>query len=107
MKYNDLITYNEPSSSYIGTIILNIKGIANPVILNNINIFFGGSQDFSVSTTIAVLTIDVNPSGIITIETLQSEAAAIMQAESITIHSGTLISIGSSNDQGNSVVSLG
>lgn len=98
MQYNDLITYNEPSSNYVGTIILNIRGIANPVILNNINIFFGGNQDYSVSTTIAVLSIDVNPSGIITIETLQGEAAAIMQAESITIHSSTLISIGSPTD---------
>lgn len=93
MRYNDLIAYNQPGVAYDGTVILKIEGILNPIILNNIMINFGGNQDYSVATTIGVISLDVDPTGVITIEALAKEGAALIQAKEITIHSGTLISV--------------
>lgn len=93
MLYNDTINYNQSGIDYNGTIILIIDGISNPVILNNIKINFGGNEDYSVATAIGVISIDLDPTGIITIETLGREGAALIQAKEITIHSGTLVSV--------------
>ena len=93
MLYNDLITYDQTAVQYDGTVILKIEGILNPIILNNIKINFTANEDFSVGTTIGVISIDVDPTGIITIEALNKEGAALVQASEITIHSGTLVSV--------------
>jgi hypothetical protein len=93
MLYNDTINYNQSGIDYNGTIILIIEGILNPVILNNIKINFGANEDYSVATAIGVISIDLDPTGIITIETLGREGAALIQAKEITIHSGTLVSV--------------
>lgn len=93
MLYNDVIDYNQSGILYDGTIILVIDGISNPVILNNIKLNFGGNEDYSVGTTIGVISIDLDPTGVITIETLGKEGAALIQAKEITIHSGTLVSV--------------
>ena len=93
MLYNDTIDYNQSGILYDGTIVLIIEGISNPVILNNIKVNFGGKEDYSVATAIGVISIDLEPTGIITIETLGKEGAALIQAKEITIHSGTLVSV--------------
>ena len=93
MLYNDIIDYNQSGIQYDGTVILIIEGISNPVILNNIKVNFGGKEDYSVATAIGVISIDLDPTGIITIETLGREGAALIQASEITIHSGTLVSV--------------
>lgn len=93
MLYNDIINYDQSNVQYSGTVILIIEGISNPVILNDIKINFGGKEDYSVATTIGVISIDLDPTGVITIETLEREGAALIQAREITIHSGTLVSV--------------
>lgn len=93
MLYNDFIDYNQSNVEYNGTVILIIEGISNPVILNDIKINFGGKEDYSVATAIGVISIDLDPTGVITIETLGREGAALIQASEITIHSGTLVSV--------------
>jgi hypothetical protein len=93
MLYNDIIDYNQSSIQYNGTIVLIIEGILNPVILNNIKVNFGGEEDYSVASSIGVISVDLAPTGVITIQALEKEGAALIQASEITIHSGTLISI--------------
>lgn len=93
MRYNDLVTYNQSGVLYDGTVVLKIQGIANPIILNNILIHFAGNEDYSVGTTIGVISVDVDPTGVITIEALAKEGAALIQANEITIHSETLVSV--------------
>lgn len=93
MRYNDLIGYNQAAVQYDGTVILKIEGLSNPIILNNIKINFSGKEDYSTGTTIGVISVDISPSGIITIETSAREGAALIQANEITIHSDTLVSI--------------
>jgi len=93
MLYNDLIDYSQSGIQYSGTIVLIIEGISNPVILNDIRVNFGGRQDYSVATAIGVVSIDVAPSGVITIQALQREGAALIEAKEITIHSGTFVTV--------------
>jgi hypothetical protein len=93
MFYNDIIDYNQSGILYNGTIVLIIEGISNPVILNDVKVNFGGKEDYSVATAIGVISIDLDPTGVITIETLGREGAALIQASEITIHSGTLVSV--------------
>jgi hypothetical protein len=93
MLYNDIIDYNQSGIQYNGTIVLIIEGISNPVILNDIKVNFGGKEDYSVASSIGVISVDLAPTGVITIQALEKEGAALIQASEITIHSGTLISI--------------
>ena len=93
MLYNDLIDYNQSGIQYNGTVVLIIEGILNPIILNDIKVNFGGKQDYSVASSIGVISVDLAPTGVITIQALEKEGAALIQASEITIHSGTLISI--------------
>lgn len=94
MLYNQDITYNQSGFSYVGIVVIKIKGISNPIILNDIKVFFSNNQDYSTATTIAVLSVDIAPSGYITIEALQSEGSALIQAETITVYSNTTVGIG-------------
>jgi len=93
MLYNDLIQYNQDGISYIGDVVLKIQGISNPIILNNITINFSSSQYYSSATTIAVISIDLAPSGIITIEALPDQGAAILEATKINVLSDTSVSL--------------
>ena len=93
MLYNDIIDYNQSGIQYNGTIVLIIEGISNPVILNDIKVNFGGKEDYSVASSIGVVSVDLAPTGVITIQALEKEGAALIQASEITIHSSTLISI--------------
>jgi hypothetical protein len=93
MLYNDFIDYSQSGIQYNGTIVLIIEGISNPIILNNIKVNFGGKEDYSTGSSIGVISIDLAPTGVITIQALEKEGAALIQASEITIHSGTLISI--------------
>lgn len=94
MLYNQDITYNQSGFSYVGMVVIKIKGISNPIILNDIKVYFSDIQDYSTATTIAVLSVDIAPSGYITIEALQNEGSALIQAETITVYSNTTVGIG-------------
>ena len=93
MTYNEIITYNQEGFTYIGTVVLKIQGISNPIVLNNINIVYIDNIDYSTTTTIGVISVDVGPTGVITISATNEQASALIQMSGLTIHSGTLISV--------------
>lgn len=93
MLYNDLVGYSQDGVSYIGDVVLKIQGISNSITLNNIRINFSADQNYSSTTTIAVISIDIAPSGVITIEALPSQAGAILQATKINVLSNTSVSV--------------
>jgi hypothetical protein len=80
MLYNDSITYNQSNISYFGSLIINIAGISNPITIGNINVIQVAGEDYSNSTTIAVMSIDYTSSGVMTIQVSSSQAGAIYQA---------------------------
>lgn len=94
MLYNEAVTYEEPGFDYIGIVVLKIQGILDPIILNDIKVIFAGKQDYSTATTIAVLSVDVAPTGYITIEALDDSGAALIEAQTITVYSNTVVGIG-------------
>lgn len=79
MLYNQNITYNQPGLSYIGTVIINVLGISNPIIISNLNVAVSTSQDYSNATTVAVISYDIYSEGILTIQATESQANAIVQ----------------------------
>jgi len=93
MLYNDTIIYNQPGISYIGSLVIKIASISLPIVLNNINIVFAGAADYSNATTIAVLSIDIAPGGLITIETVEENLGALSSIETLTIYEGSIIGI--------------
>jgi len=93
MLYNGPIAYNEPAISYSGTLIINAPSLLSPIILNNISILFGGSEDYSNYTTIAFITMDVSSTGVVSIEVLDEDLSALVSVESIAITDDSEIAI--------------
>jgi len=94
MIYNDTVFYEQSGVNYIGSLIIKVASLPAPIILNNIKISFAGTQDYSNKTTIAVLSIDVSPSGIITIETVEENLSALTSIEAVTIYEGNVVGLG-------------
>jgi hypothetical protein len=90
MLYNTSIGYSQPNYSYIGTLVIYAQSLSSPIILNNITILIGGQEDYSNYTTIALISMDISPSGIISVEVLNEDIAAIVSAQSIAIQSGEI-----------------
>ena len=93
MIYNEAITYNSPNVSYDGTLIIYASSLINPIILNNITIFYSSTEDYSNLTTIGVLSIDINPQGIVSIQVLDEDVDAISSAQIISVGASGEISI--------------
>jgi hypothetical protein len=85
MLYDDLISYNESNVAYNGTLILNVLGLSNPIIVNNARVIISTSEDFSNFTTGGIITYDVNSYGLMTMEVTDEQASAIIDAEFIII----------------------
>lgn len=85
MLYDDLISYNESNVAYNGTLILNIIGLSNPVVVGNARVIISTSEDFSNFTTGGVITYDINSHGIMTMEVTDEQANAILEADFIVI----------------------
>lgn len=84
MFYNDIITYNHNNISYNGVLYLNIIGLSNPIILNNIKVIFTtGEIDFSNATTIGIVTYDISPSGIVTISGAQNQLYGVSASTTV------------------------
>lgn len=94
MLYDDTLSYNQPGVNYIGSLIIKVASIPLPIVLNNIKISFAGAADYSNKTTIAVLSIDVSASGIITIETVEENLSALTSIEAVTIYEGNVVGLG-------------
>jgi hypothetical protein len=84
MLYNENISYSQPGLTYIGTIVINVVSLNNPIILSNIFVTVNSTEDYSNATTVAVLSYDIMPEGILVIEATESQASAIVQIASQT-----------------------
>jgi hypothetical protein len=89
MLYNDLINYNQTNITYVGVVQINVAGISNPIILSNITVAIATEPDYSNATTIGFVTYDFAPTGILTIESSQEVAEALVGAEMIYINSAS------------------
>jgi hypothetical protein len=89
MLYNQNISYNQQGLTYIGTVIINILGISNPIIISNLNVAVSTSQDYSNATTIAVISYDIMPDGILVVEATESQASAIVEIVTNSSQIGT------------------
>jgi hypothetical protein len=83
--------YNEPSISYAGTLIINVQGLPNPIILNNINVITSTKQDYSTASTIGVISIDYAPTGIITLEVGSSQSGQLLNSLGSIRTSGEIV----------------
>jgi hypothetical protein len=85
------MTYNEPSISYAGTLIINVQGLPNPIILNGINVITSTRQDYSTASTIGVISIDYAPTGIITLEVGSSQSGQLLNSLGSIRTSGEIV----------------
>lgn len=93
MLYNANLTYDNPNYTYNGTLIIKAQSLIDPIVLNNITISFSLNEDYSNYTTIAIVSMDVSPSGIITLEVLDEDVSAISSAQVISVGASGEISI--------------
>ena len=92
MLYNSNLTYNNPNYLYTGTLIINAPSLANPIILNNIVVFYATNEDFSNFTTIAVSSIDITGNEI-SVEASDDQVEALASASIISISGDAEITI--------------
>lgn len=85
MKYNDTILYNGSGILYNGNLVLNIKGIANPVRVNDVQIVIIGDIDYSNFTSGGTIQIDVVPTSEIIFTLTDVQATAILDLETVNI----------------------
>ena len=85
------IRYSEPLVSYAGTLIINVQGLSNPIILNNISVITNTRQDYSNATTIGVISIDYAPTGIITLEVGSSQSGQLLNSLGSIRTSGEIV----------------
>jgi hypothetical protein len=93
MIYNEAITYDSPNVSYNGTLIIYANSLINPIVLNNITIFYSSNEDYSNLTTIGVISMDISPQGIVSVEVLDKDVSAILSAQVISVGTPGEISI--------------
>lgn len=102
MLYNELISYNQTNVTYNGTLILNVLGLNSPVIVNNATVLFSTVEDTSNFTTMGIISYDVDPYGIMTLEVTQDQADAILEANFIVIETSAEVQM--AQDQSGAVV---
>jgi hypothetical protein len=86
MLYNESeIIYNKPNYSYLGTLVIYASGLQSPITLNNIAIVLGGQEDYSNFTTIAFISMDISPTGVVSIEVLDEDVSALLSVETIAV----------------------
>lgn len=94
MLYNEPgILYGTPGLSYVGTLILNVTGTISPIIIEEATIIFDLKEDYSNATTIGLISIDTDPYGIMTFSTTDSQANAILQAETIIVYPDSEVAV--------------
>ena len=118
--YEAQLGYDHPSITYAGTLIINVQGLANPIILNNITVITLVEDDYSTASTIGVMSIDYvpignigivstdyGPSGSIGIVSIDYGPSGIVTLEVGSSESGQLLnSLGSITTSGEIIVEL-
>lgn len=102
MLYNELISYNQTNVTYNGTLILNVLGLNSPIIVNNATVLFSTVEDTSNFTTMGIISYDVDPYGIMTLEVTQDQADAILEANFIVIETSAEVQM--AQDQSGAVL---
>jgi hypothetical protein len=87
MLYNSTFSYNSSGILYTGSLILNIPGIYNPILINDIRIIIDPVEDYSNNTTIGIVTYDISATGVMSFQTTESQAEAIVGSQVITLNS--------------------
>jgi len=85
--YDDNISYNEPSFSYQGSILIKIPSINSQIQIPNAKIKIVAYEDMSNSSTIGIVSYNYGPTGILEITALQEQATAIVQAVEVSASS--------------------
>jgi len=93
MIYNEAISYNSPNVTYGGTLIIYADSLINPITLTNVTIFYSANEDYSNYTSIGVISIDISPQGVITVEVLDQDVSALISAQVISVGANNEISI--------------
>jgi len=91
--YNMEIAYSQNNATYSGTIIIYAPSLNNPIILNNISILNSDQLNLSNYTTVAVLTIDTAPDGIITVSVVDETVSALVGITSFSNLGDGLIAV--------------
>lgn len=105
--YEAQLGYDHPSITYAGTLIINVQGLANPIILNNITVITLVEDDYSTASTIGVMSIDYVPIGSIGIVSIDYGPSGIVTLEVGSSESGQLLnSLGSITTSGEIIVEL-
>ena len=94
--YESQLGYDHPSISYAGTLIINVEGLANPIILNNITVITLVEDDYSTASTIGVMSIDYVPSGnigVVSIDYAPSGSIGVVSIDYVPIGSIGIVSI--------------
>lgn len=90
MLYDSPISYAEPNIGYVGSLVITAPSLSSPITLNNIGIIFGGLEDYSNYTTIAVVSMSVNSTGIVSIEVLDENVSALVSVNTIAVGDGEI-----------------
>lgn len=106
MKYNELLTYNEGSVSYTGTIQISVPGISSPIIISSPAIFFADNPDYNNTTVVGLVTIDSVSTSQISITATQEQALAIANASIVYISPSASVSYELINNQGSSTAEI-
>ena len=88
MIYNEAVTYSSSNVTYDGTLVIYASSLINPITLNNLTIFY-----YSNYTSIGVISIDISPEGIISVEVLDQDVSALISAQVISVGANNEISI--------------
>ena len=94
MLYDSPIAYAEPNIAYYGSLLITAPSLSAPITLNNIGIIFGGLEDYSNYTTVAVISMSVNSTGVVSLEVLDENVSALVSANTISIGYGEVSIVG-------------
>ena len=85
MIYNEAVTYSSSNITYDGTLVIYASSLIDPITLNNVTIFYSANQDYSNYTSIGVVSVDISPYGVITVEVLDQDLSALISAQVISV----------------------
>jgi hypothetical protein len=87
MLYNNSLSYNSSGILYTGSLLISVPGIYDPILINNITIIIDPVEDYSNNTTIGIVTYDISATGVMSFQTTESQAEAIVGSQVITLNS--------------------
>ena len=78
--YNSAIAYNEQHFVYNGTLIISAPSLPHPITIGGVTVVVNPTQDYSNSTSVGIVSYDIMPTGIISIEATDSQYEAIVDS---------------------------